>query len=192
MSSRHEQLPRVIGVGAQWATTNVRQKATCALYRRVSVLVMSVRRYAGSAGHSGLHWTQGRPGIHRADRPAGPGRRSWTAGQPRLRRTSGLAGSTRPRRPAGTGRLRRAGGIYRVAGTEGNQRAGGLSWVDWSAWRHGCYRARWCGRLAGSGRRHGTVWSDWILWTAGRHGTFWTSGHPRRPRPAGCYRRVGT
>ena len=28
MCSRHEQLPRVIGVGAQWATTNVRQKAT--------------------------------------------------------------------------------------------------------------------------------------------------------------------
>ena len=28
MCSRHEQLPRVIGVGAQWATTNVRHKAT--------------------------------------------------------------------------------------------------------------------------------------------------------------------
>ena len=28
MCSRHEQLLRVIGVGAQWATTNVRQKAT--------------------------------------------------------------------------------------------------------------------------------------------------------------------
>ena len=28
MCSRHEQLPHVIGVGAQWATTNVRQKAT--------------------------------------------------------------------------------------------------------------------------------------------------------------------
>ena len=28
MCSRHEQLPRVIGVGAQWATTNVRQKTT--------------------------------------------------------------------------------------------------------------------------------------------------------------------
>jgi len=28
MCSRHEQLPRVIGVRAQWATTNVRQKAT--------------------------------------------------------------------------------------------------------------------------------------------------------------------
>ena len=28
MCSRHEQLPRVIGVGPQWATTNVRQKAT--------------------------------------------------------------------------------------------------------------------------------------------------------------------
>ena len=28
MCSRHEQLPRVIGVGAQWATTHVRQKAT--------------------------------------------------------------------------------------------------------------------------------------------------------------------
>jgi len=26
--SRHEQLPHVIGVGAQWATANVRQKAT--------------------------------------------------------------------------------------------------------------------------------------------------------------------
>ena len=26
--SRHKQLPHVIGVGAQWATTNVRQKAT--------------------------------------------------------------------------------------------------------------------------------------------------------------------
>jgi len=28
MCSRHEQLPRVIGIGQQWATTNVRQKAT--------------------------------------------------------------------------------------------------------------------------------------------------------------------
>ena len=28
MCSRHEQLPHVIGVGPQWATTNVRQKAT--------------------------------------------------------------------------------------------------------------------------------------------------------------------
>jgi len=28
MCSRHEQLPRVIGVEPQWATTNVRQKAT--------------------------------------------------------------------------------------------------------------------------------------------------------------------
>jgi len=28
MCSRHEQLPRVIGTGPQWATTNVRQKAT--------------------------------------------------------------------------------------------------------------------------------------------------------------------
>jgi len=28
MCSRHKQLPHVIGVGAQWATTNVRQKAT--------------------------------------------------------------------------------------------------------------------------------------------------------------------
>ena len=28
MCSRHEQLPHVIGVGQQWATTNVRQKAT--------------------------------------------------------------------------------------------------------------------------------------------------------------------
>jgi len=28
MCSRHEQLAHVIGVGAQWATTNVRQKAT--------------------------------------------------------------------------------------------------------------------------------------------------------------------
>ena len=28
MCSRHKQLPRVIGVGPQWATTNVRQKAT--------------------------------------------------------------------------------------------------------------------------------------------------------------------
>jgi len=28
MCSRHEQLPRVIGDGPQWATTNVRQKAT--------------------------------------------------------------------------------------------------------------------------------------------------------------------
>jgi len=27
MCSRHQQLPHVIGVGAQWATTNVRQKA---------------------------------------------------------------------------------------------------------------------------------------------------------------------
>ena len=26
--SRHEQLPHVIGIGPQWATTNVRQKAT--------------------------------------------------------------------------------------------------------------------------------------------------------------------
>jgi len=26
--ARYEQLPQVIGVGAQWATTNVRQKAT--------------------------------------------------------------------------------------------------------------------------------------------------------------------
>jgi len=28
MCSRHEQLPHVIGVGPQWATTNVRQKTT--------------------------------------------------------------------------------------------------------------------------------------------------------------------
>jgi len=28
MCSRHEQLPQVIGVGPQWAMTNVRQKAT--------------------------------------------------------------------------------------------------------------------------------------------------------------------
>ena len=28
MCSRHEQLPHVIGTGPQWATTNVRQKAT--------------------------------------------------------------------------------------------------------------------------------------------------------------------
>jgi len=28
MCSRHEQLSHVIGVGAQWATTNVRQNAT--------------------------------------------------------------------------------------------------------------------------------------------------------------------
>jgi len=28
MCSRHEQLPHVIGVGPQWAKTNVRQKAT--------------------------------------------------------------------------------------------------------------------------------------------------------------------
>jgi len=28
MCSWHEQFPNVIGVGAQWATTNVRQKAT--------------------------------------------------------------------------------------------------------------------------------------------------------------------
>ena len=28
MCSRHEQLPHIIGVGPQWATTNVRQKAT--------------------------------------------------------------------------------------------------------------------------------------------------------------------
>jgi len=28
MWSRHEQVPRVIGVGPQWATANVRQKAT--------------------------------------------------------------------------------------------------------------------------------------------------------------------
>jgi len=28
MCSRHEQLPHVIGVGPQWATANVRQKAT--------------------------------------------------------------------------------------------------------------------------------------------------------------------
>ena len=28
MCSRHEQLPHVIVIGPQWATTNVRQKAT--------------------------------------------------------------------------------------------------------------------------------------------------------------------
>ena len=28
MCSRHEQLPHVIGIGPQWATINVRQKAT--------------------------------------------------------------------------------------------------------------------------------------------------------------------
>jgi len=28
MCSRHEQLPHIIGAGAQWVTTNVRQKAT--------------------------------------------------------------------------------------------------------------------------------------------------------------------
>jgi len=28
MCLRHEQLPHVIGVGPQWVTTNVRQKAT--------------------------------------------------------------------------------------------------------------------------------------------------------------------
>ena len=28
MCSWHKQLPHVIGIGAQWATTNVRQKAT--------------------------------------------------------------------------------------------------------------------------------------------------------------------
>jgi len=28
MCSRHKQLPHVIGVGPQWATTHVRQKAT--------------------------------------------------------------------------------------------------------------------------------------------------------------------
>jgi len=39
MCSRHEQLPHVIGVGPQWATTNVRQKVTVVcevLYARLT------------------------------------------------------------------------------------------------------------------------------------------------------------
>jgi len=36
MCSLHEQLLRVIGVGAQWATTNIRQKATVVCEVRVS------------------------------------------------------------------------------------------------------------------------------------------------------------
>jgi len=36
MCSRHEQLPHVIGIGLQWATTHVRQKATVACELRAS------------------------------------------------------------------------------------------------------------------------------------------------------------
>jgi len=38
MCSRHEQLLHVIGVGPQWATTNVRQKATIVCEVRGSIL----------------------------------------------------------------------------------------------------------------------------------------------------------
>ena len=37
MCSRHKQLPHVIGIGPQWATTNVRHKATVVLCRVLSI-----------------------------------------------------------------------------------------------------------------------------------------------------------
>ena len=77
MCSRHQQLPHVIGVGAQWATTNVRQKATVVcevrgsrsnkrlmyeprdLEHKVKVKVNGVQQLATSLTATGTHMPYG-------------------------------------------------------------------------------------------------------------------------------------